>query len=87
MLFDQSQRGDELRPQYLAEVDEAGQDLKLGCPWQLTSMPSVLCIQLVKVIYQRVLLAQCDGIVKEASADDLHHPLDLQACERDLALA
>ena len=33
MLFDQGQRSDELRPQYLAKVDEAGQDLKLGRPW------------------------------------------------------
>lgn len=49
-------------------------------------MPPILCVQLVKVIYQRVLLAQCDCVVKKASADDLHHPLDLQARERDLAL-
>jgi len=50
-------------------------------------MSSILCIQLVKIVYQRVLLAQCYGVVQKASADYLHHPLDLQAGELHLALA
>jgi hypothetical protein len=86
VLLDQCQSCHELCPEDLAEVNQAGQDLELGSLWYLTSLSPILCVELVQIVYQCVLLAQCDGIVKEASADDLHHPLDLQACKPDPAL-
>ena len=86
MLLDQRQSCDELRPEDLTEVDQAGQDLELGSLWYITSRSPILCVELVQIVDQCVLLAQCDGIVKEASADDLHHPLDLETCKPDPAL-
>ena len=60
---------------------------KNGPPDQVSEFLIVdICVELMKIIYQCVLLAQCDSIVEEASADDLHHPLDLEACKPDPAL-
>lgn len=85
-MLDQRQSCNELRPEDLTEVDQAGQDLELGSLWYITTRSPILCVELVQIVDQCVLLAQCDSIVKEASADDLHHPLDLETCKRDPAL-
>ena len=41
----------------------------------------------MEIIYQGVLLAQGDGIVQQAPANDLHDPLHLKAGEVDATLA
>ena len=87
LLLDEGQRGCELSSQYFAEVHQTGQNLKLRRPRYCSSSSSVLRVQLVEIIYQGVLLAQGDGIVQQAPANDLHDPLHLKAGEVDATLA
>jgi hypothetical protein len=47
VLLDQRQSCNELRPEDLAEVDQAGQDLELGSLRYITSRSPILRVELV----------------------------------------